>query len=1538
MKLVRGAALALAWILIVPGALLLSAWLHLQWISEGVLRRGAAEMVSTFVSGEIEGELRIGRVTELSTTRIVTRNVEVIDPNGTRVAVADEVVLIPNLDSAFEGTLHFSHVELRRGTIRLIEVPGTSAPTFVQAFAPARPNPDRTTPGLHAIVGDIHTEDVTVYGDILGLRNLRVENVRAHGRIEAQEHLVIDFYDVTGDVVMPFPFPIHLDRASGSFSTHAATGLQLRGARAHTPQGDQIRANVFFRAPPGSGEDARQELDLLVQGDPIHISTLRGLGFDWADLFVGEARGHYRMTGHAEDWRIRANLVSNGGPLYLDGRILPDRFELAGSTPGLALERSVAQAPELTAAGHGRLVVRQPPPGTLDEDPTFHLELVPLTWEGWRFPSLAIDGTLDEPHVRIDHIHSDHLDGHIHAEGTVGYDAAVDLHITAGVPRVGRDPNVRSSAPGLDGNVDADFHLRIDPADPDRPERPRRIALRGRAGFRRFRFSNLTADSLRFSGTVAGDLRRPVVHVDVDGRGVAVGGFPIGTADLTLDGGPREYQARGRFLAEDQRRIEFDASIAADGNRWNVNAPRIELAIGELVWRGQATNVVYVPGDALHYGQLVLANGTQRLESHGVYRFRGPEDIDAQLQDFDLAAVRAVLGDDAPDIGGRVDTHLVIAGDIARPNLTIEGALRDGRFQEVDDIASVYLITYDDGALSYDGQLDFGDRGALSLNGTANLDPTIADPIEALRTGSYQAQIDLGNLDLVLLRRLTRDAIPEMTGRVAGSIQIGGTTDNPSFAGSMRIASLQIPGWSPLILETGFDYGMGMLTGRIEVADERGDLFESEGTATIDLPALARRDTSEMMRELERTPWRISVRTEPRRLDEMPLPIRVIAPYPARFAVNLTAAGGGAIASTADLVANIDWLGELGDDDCGAGAAPRVLVEAHLRGGRTTARARGFLARQAVLEVEASAATPLDRWLEAGVIPDPPPTAVTARMLAPRAQEIPFICSWVSGEIAAAAQIHDLFSESPAAEIDVRSNALSFVEVDPMEVNVDARIQSNALTLEATLRGAGGEETEVEASLPFRWGGTQIVPALAEDGPVRIHADFDNAPLAPLLATVPNIVDAHGSASGHMLIQGPINRLSMEGAIQVSDGYLELVGLGQQLTDVNGRLVLHDGWVQIDGLTATDGDGRVSIDGGVGFDGLIPRRWRLSLNGTRFPVRREGIVLATLTGRARLEATTGDERADGTLTVNQLTIRLPEQSARSLQPLEDHLDIQVEGADERVADDDLYPIFLHVDARRDFWVRRTDFSARVVSELNVTYRDPDLLVSGYANLRRGFFEIFGRRFDVERGTMNFDGGRDLNPAVELQAVHQLRGTDYHVWVNVTGRFATPSITFTSDDPRANDQGAALALLVSGRQRQSSTNDDAGSTEDAQRQAGDFLAGLMAGILTLSARRELGDVIPVIVIESGDDAFQSARLRAGFQADSVIPEWMRGVVRGAYVEGFVAGTTAQSEDTQAQRATGGVLLELQFPQNFVGTVQTQQGDNGLGWGVDLTWEP
>ena len=45
--------------------------------------------------------------------------------------------------------------------------------------------------------------------------------------------------------------------------------------------------------------------------------------------------------------------------------------------------------------------------------------------------------------------------------------------------------------------------------------------------------------------------------------------------------------------------------------------------------------------------------------------------------------------------------------------------------------------------------------------------------------------------------------------------------------------------------------------------------------------------------------------------------------------------------------------------------------------------------------------------------------------------------------------------------------------------------------------------------------------------------------------------------------------------------------------------------------------------------------------------------------------------------------------------------------------------------------------------------------------------------------------------------------------------------------------------------------------------------------------------------------------------------------------------AQSGEGAGTRATGGVLLELLFPRDLVGTATFQEGSQ---WSVDLQWEP
>src|SRR5262249_52173562 len=126
-------------------------------------------------------------------------------------------------------------------------------------------------------------------------------------------------------------------------------------------------------------------------------------------------------------------------------------------------------------------------------------------------------------------------------------------------------------------------------------------------------------------------------------------------------------------------------------------------------------------------------------------------------------------------------------------------------------------------------------------------------------------------------------------------------------------------------------------------------------------------------------------------------------------------------------------------------------------------------------------------------------------------------------------------------------------------------------------------------------------------------------------------------------------------------------------------------------------------------------------------------------------------------------------------------------------------------------------------------------------------------------------------------------------------------------------------------------------------------GVVLGLATVSLRREFGDVLPLLSIDTGANG--NARVRAGIQADSFIREhlqWLSGVVQSAYIEGFVSSgptdptsstTGSSTGGTSASSGTtgpgGGFLIELGFPNDFVGSVTYTTPAN---FGLDVTWEP
>jgi len=173
--------------------------------------------------------------------------------------------------------------------------------------------------------------------------------------------------------------------------------------------------------------------------------------------------------------------------------------------------------------------------------------------------------------------------------------------------------------------------------------------------------------------------------------------------------------------------------------------------------------------------------------------------------------------------------------------------------------------------------------------------------------------------------------------------------------------------------------------------------------------------------------------------------------------------------------------------------------------------------------------------------------------------------------------------------------------------------------------------------------------------------------------------------------------------------------------------------------------------------------------------------------------------------------------------------------------------------------------------------------------------------------------------LDITAQARSRGGSDMVTVKITGRARAPVLEFQINEQRASAVEAAQALFVSGA--------TSGSAKD---QARSFVSGLSSGLLAVSARSELGEMMPILLVEPGSES-SASRVRAGFELDSLVPSFLASVIRGVYVEGiFASGGGQQQQDTG-----GGVLIELFLPHDFVTSGQYGPGET---WSLDFGWEP
>jgi translocation and assembly module TamB len=330
------------------------------------------------------------------------------------------------------------------------------------------------------------------------------------------------------------------------------------------------------------------------------------------------------------------------------------------------------------------------------------------------------------------------------------------------------------------------------------------------------------------------------------------------------------------------------------------------------------------------------------------------------------------------------------------------------------------------------------------------------------------------------------------------------------------------------------------------------------------------------------------------------------------------------------------------------------------------------------------------------------------------------------------------------------------------------------------------------------------------------------------------------------------------------------VPLGVTMRDINGLIRLAGDSVVIDSLVG-HANGPIRVRGGIGVADLTRPSFDLRMVATN------ARVLDNDQGRINADANIGIEgpfdavHVTGTANVRNGVIYIPKSDGKDVINADDPAVFAVVDTSV-IADREMLPAqsplmeHLRVDVTlnvsRDTWVRSSEANVEVYTPerygaltIHVDRGRHALALEGVVNADRGTYEFMGRRFVINRGSATFIGDPEINPMLQITAVHEvtLVGTGaIDIEVIIGGTLRNPKLTLQSTSQPPISQSDLLSYLAFGRSS-SSLLQVQGSSLSGQSSGSGELVGAVASIAT---RQLAGVALDVMTSELEQDAARS----------------------------------------------------------------------------------
>ena len=388
----------------------------------------------------------------------------------------------------------------------------------------------------------------------------------------------------------------------------------------------------------------------------------------------------------------------------------------------------------------------------------------------------------------------------------------------------------------------------------------------------------------------------------------------------------------------------------------------------------------------------------------------------------------------------------------------------------------------------------------------------------------------------------------------------------------------------------------------------------------------------------------------------------------------------------------------------------------------------------------------------------------------------PFTTAIASGNIRVVGQlvnIDALLVEATVDRLDVRLFDYRLRNASPIHVALDRH------AVRLTEMRLVGEDTQLDIA--------GVIDLHDERMAVRVTGD---AGLGLLQGFVPNIRSS-GRASLEATFEGPMRDPLVTGIMSVDNGRIRHFDLPHALENISGPVRFDTRSVRLDEVTARLGGGPVRFGGRIDIEEYQPTRIDVKMTGEgmrlRFPEGMRSLVDADLTVQGPVDAPT----LAGTVTVRSAVYTRQFDEGAGLFDL---TATAVSGGAAPLAPTLPLRYDVRIVAPSTLEIRNS--AARLFAnadlQLRGTFDRP--LLFGRVEVDRGEFAFEGRRYQITRGTIDFNNPTRIQPFFDIETETRVRvpGQTYRVVARAAGTLDRLTPSFEADPPLAEVE--VLGLL------------------------------------------------------------------------------------------------------------------------------------------------